>query len=51
MKRAWLVLLFGLSLLAEDVRFVKGFDHFYNLEYAEALSEFSTTGSSGHPIV
>ena len=40
MKRAWLVLLFGLSLLAEDVRFVKGFDHFYNLEYAEALSEF-----------
>ena len=45
MKRAWLVLLFGLSLFAQNARFVKGFDHFYNLEYAEALAEFRALAS------
>ncbi|MBX5496230.1 MAG: tetratricopeptide repeat protein, partial [Bryobacteraceae bacterium] len=26
---------------AEDPRIAKGFDHFYNLEYDEAIAEFS----------
>jgi tetratricopeptide (TPR) repeat protein len=35
------ILFFLLPLLAQEIRLSKGFDHFYNLEYDEAIAEFS----------
>jgi tetratricopeptide (TPR) repeat protein len=43
--RAWrpVLLLLGLPLLAQNPIVDQGFDHFYNLEYPEAIADFSTT--------
>ena len=41
MLRFFGLLLAALPLLAQPAQYAKGFDHFYNLEYDEAIREFS----------
>ena len=41
-RRLGLALIFVAPVLAQDTPIARGFDHFYNLEYDQALTEFET---------